>query len=101
MALSRDLREKVMKADPAFQPNKDFFRDMFNIGVGTVWQTCFILLAIYLVIRGWRNAIIVLVTLVVTCVILKKTWYNRLPPPSVVPAVDQESHQDETKAATH
>ena len=91
------VRDKVMKADPNFQPNKDFFRDMFNIGVGTVWQTCFILLAIYLVIRSWQNAIVTLVTLSITFVILKKTWYDRLPPPSVVPATDAEVHPEEAK----
>jgi SSS family solute:Na+ symporter len=95
------VRDKVMAADPTFQPNKDFFRDMFNIGVGTVWQTCFILLAIYLVIRSWSNAIVTLVILSVTFLILKKSWYDRLPPPSVVPATDPETHQEETKAAAH
>jgi len=86
------VRNKVMAEDPAFQPNKDFFRDMFNIGVGTVWQTSFILLAIYLVIRSWRNAIVTLVTLGITFIILKKTWYDRLPPPSPDPASDAELH---------
>lgn len=95
------VRDKVMAQDPAFQPNKDFFRDMFNIGIGTIWQTCFILLAIYLVIRSWRNAIIVFVTLGVTFLILKKTWYDRLPPPSVVPATDPETHAEESKIAAH
>jgi hypothetical protein len=95
------VRDKVMKADPTFQPNKDFFRDMFNIGVGTVWQTCFILLAIYLVIRSWSNAVVTLVILAVTFLILKKSWYDRLPPPSVVPATDPETQQEETGAAAH
>ena len=88
-----------MAEDPAFQPNKDFFRDMFNIGVGTVWQTCFILLAMYLVIRSWRNAVVTLVTLVITCFILKKTWYDRLPPPTVVPATDAETDPEGAKTA--
>ena len=35
--------------------NKDFFRDMFNIVVGTIWQTCFIVLAMFLVTRHFRN----------------------------------------------
>jgi solute:Na+ symporter, SSS family len=93
------VRDKVMQADPTFQPNQDFFRDMFNIGVGTVWQTCFILVAIYLVIRSWLNAIITLVVLAVTFIILKKTWYDRLPPPTPVPATDPETHPEEAKTA--
>ena len=94
------IREKVMNEDPAFQPNKDFFRDMFNIGVGTVWQTCFILMAMYLVTRNWRNTIICLMVLAVTFVILKKTWYDRLPPPSLEPAIDAEAHPGKASPAT-
>jgi Na+/proline symporter len=77
--------EKVVKEDPSFQRNKDFFRDMFNIVVGTIWQTCFIVLAMFLVTRHFRNALITLAVLVVTCFILKKTWYDRLPAPTPDP----------------
>jgi Na+/proline symporter len=73
------IREKVMQEDPGFQPNTHFFRDMFNIVVGTIWQTCFIVLAMFLVTRHFQNAAITLVVLVITCVILKKTWYDTLP----------------------
>jgi Na+/proline symporter len=76
---------KVVAADPAFQRNKDFFRDVFNIGVGTVWQTCFIVLAMFVVLRSFRNAAITLAVLIVTCIILKKTWYDRLPAPTPDP----------------
>jgi Na+/proline symporter len=73
---------KVVKEDPAFKRNKDFFRDMFNIVVGTIWQTCFIVLAMFLVTRRFRNVAITLVVLTITCFILKKTWYDRLPAPT-------------------
>jgi Na+/proline symporter len=73
---------KIVAKDPSFQRNKDFYRDMGNILVGTVWQTCFIVLAMFLVLRSFRNAAITLGVLVVTCIILKKTWYDRLPAPT-------------------
>jgi solute:Na+ symporter, SSS family len=76
------IHAKVVAEDPSFQRNKDFFRDMSNIGVGTVWQCCFILLAMYLVTRSFQNALITFVVLVVTCVILKKNWYDKLPAPT-------------------
>ena len=76
------VHRKIVAADPTFQRNKDFYRDMFNIAVGTVWQTCFIVLAMFLVLRSFRNAAITLAVLVVTCVILKKNWYDRLPAPT-------------------
>jgi SSS family solute:Na+ symporter len=79
------VQEKVMKEDPAFVRNKDFPRDMFNIVVGTVWQCCFILLAMYLVTRSFRNALITFVLLGVTCFILKKSWYDHLPQPTRQP----------------
>jgi Na+/proline symporter len=95
------IRDKVMKEDPGFQRNKDFFRDMFNIGVGTVWQTCFIVLAMFLVTRHFRNVAITLAVLVGTCLILKKTWYDRLPAPTPDPdPVPDLQGQPETGAAT-
>ncbi len=79
---------KVMKEDPTFVPNRNFMRDMFNIVVGTIWQCCFILLAMYLVTRRFLNALIVLALGVVTSLILKKNWYDRLPLPEPAPATD-------------
>jgi SSS family solute:Na+ symporter len=76
---------KVVAEDPSFQRNKDFFRDMFNIVIGTIWQTCFIVLAMFLVLRSFRNAAITLVVLVITSIILKKNWYDRLPAPTPDP----------------
>jgi hypothetical protein len=73
---------KVVKEDPSFQRNKDFYRDMFNIVIGTIWQTCFIVLAMFLVTRHFQNALITLVVLAITCVILKFNWYDKLPPPT-------------------
>jgi Na+/proline symporter len=89
------IREKVMREDPGFQRNKDFFRDMFNIIIGTIWQTCFIVLAMFLVTRHFQNAVITFVVLVITCFILKKTWYDRLPPPSPEPATESEPQHKE------
>jgi Na+/proline symporter len=86
------IHRKVVQEDPSFQRNKDFFRDMFNIGIGTVWQTCFIVLAMFLVLRSFRNAAITFVVLVVTCFILKKTWYDRLPAPTPDPVPEMEGN---------
>jgi Na+/H+ antiporter NhaD/arsenite permease-like protein len=76
----------VVKEDPTFTRNRDFLRDMFNIVVGTAWQCCFILLAMYLVVRSFRNALITLAVGAVTSFILKKNWYDRLPKPEPAPA---------------
>ena len=91
--------EKVLKEDPGFQRNKDFFRDMFNILVGTVWQTCFIVLAMFLVTRHFLNVLITLVVLAVTCVILKKNWYDKLPAPTPDAAPEPQSRPGEAAPA--
>ncbi|NLZ05765.1 MAG: Na+:solute symporter [Phycisphaerae bacterium] len=74
------IRAKVMAEDPTFRPNKDFRRDLFNIVIGTIWQTTFVILPICLVIRESKGIVIALVVLVVTSVVLKKSWYDHLPP---------------------
>ena len=90
---------KVVKEDPGFKRNPDFFRDMFNIFVGTIWQTCFIVLAMFLVTRHFKNFAITLVVLAITCLILKKTWYDRLPAPT--PDAAPEPPGQPEAAATH
>ena len=72
------IREKVMILDPAFQPNRDFFLDMFNVAVGIVWQVSLVALPIYLVIRQFDRVAISAAIILVTSLILKFTWYDRL-----------------------
>ena len=72
------IRRKVLAMDPAFQENRNFGRDMFNVVVGTVWQTSLVLLPMYVVLLNWRAAGIVAGVIVVTSAILKKTWYDLL-----------------------
>ena len=64
--------------DPEFQPNRDFGLDVFNVIVGVIWQTSFVALPIYVVIRQWHEVMICLAIIAVTSAILKRTWYDRL-----------------------
>jgi hypothetical protein len=95
------IRDQVMKEDPTFQRNKDLFRDMFNIVVCTIWQTCFIVLAMFLVTRQFRNSAITLVVLVVTSIILKFNWYDKLPPPTPDPVPDGRNQPGEAAPMAH
>jgi solute:Na+ symporter, SSS family len=72
------IREIVMRNQPDFKPNRDFKIDIFNVLVGIVWQTSFVALPIYVVIRHWNEAMICLAVIAVTSVILKRSWYDRL-----------------------
>jgi solute:Na+ symporter, SSS family len=72
------IRAAAMRDDPSFQPNRNFRRDAFNVVVGIIWQTAFVALPIYVVIREWRSAIVCTAVIVITSTILKFSWYDRL-----------------------
>jgi Na+/proline symporter len=74
----KPIRDLVVAEDPAFQPNRNFRRDMVNVVVGIVWQLCLTLLPLYLVMRQHLSLAVTAVILGVTCVILKRNWYDRL-----------------------
>jgi len=69
---------KVIKEDPSFKRNTNFFRDMFNSGVAIIWQIPMWVIPIYVVFRSWKALWISVLVLVVTTVILKYNWYDKL-----------------------
>lgn len=72
------VREKVLALNPSFAVNRSFRRDMFNVVVGTIWQTSLVLLPMYVVLLNWQSAGIAAGVVVVTSVVLKKSWYDTL-----------------------
>ena len=70
--------KKVLAEDPGFKRNKDFFRDMFNIVVGIVWQVSLVALPLYIVIQEFQRAAVTLAVTLGTSAILKFTWYDHL-----------------------
>lgn len=72
------IRAKVMAEDPSFRPNANFKRDTGNVAIGIVWQLCLTALPIYLVLKHWSWVGAIAATLVVTSVILKFSWYDKL-----------------------
>jgi Na+/proline symporter len=69
---------KVLAEDPSFKRNKDFFRDMFNIAVGIVWQVSLVALPLYIVIREWDRVAMAAGSILLTSLILKFTWFDHL-----------------------
>jgi Na+/proline symporter len=69
---------KVRQEDPAFEPNRDFGRDLFNVLVGIAWQSSLVMIPIFLVIRKFEACLTALAVTVVGSVILKFTWYDNL-----------------------
>ncbi|MGA2649178.1 MAG: sodium:solute symporter family protein [Terracidiphilus sp.] len=69
---------KVLAEDPSFKRNKDFFRDVFNVAVGIVWQVSLVALPLYIVIREWDRVAMAAGSIAVTSLILKFTWFDHL-----------------------
>ncbi len=76
----KPIVEKCRADDAGFEGNRDFGRDMFNVGVGLVWQTAMVAAPIYLVIQHWNEFAISMGVFSVTSLILKFTWYDHLGP---------------------
>jgi SSS family solute:Na+ symporter len=74
----KPIYQKVKADDPSFERNKDFWRDMFNVVVGITWQLSLVAFPIYLVLRDWKPFTIAFSIMVVTSVILKFSWWNKL-----------------------
>jgi SSS family solute:Na+ symporter len=73
------IRRRAQEFYPDLEPNRDFAYDAFNVLVGIVWQTSFVALPIYVVIQHWHEATICVSLIAVTSMILKRTWFDRLP----------------------
>lgn len=74
----KPVHQKVVAEDPAFQPNKRFGLDMFNVVLGIIAQLCLTLLPMYIVLSRQLPLIITLVLITIIVLILKKTWWDKL-----------------------
>jgi len=75
----KPIHDKVVAEDPSFEGNRDFWRDMFNIVVGTIGQTALVIFPIYIVLKKMLPMGISLVIIAVCFIIMKRTWWDRLP----------------------
>jgi len=75
----KPIHDKVVAEDPSFERNQDFWRDMFNVVVGTVGQTALMIFPIYIVLKKVLPLGISLAIIVVIFIIMKRTWWDRLP----------------------
>lgn len=74
----KPVYEKVRLDDPDFQRNRDFGRDCFNVVIGLIWQITLVALPMYIVIKEPSGIIYTGIVLVITSVILKKNWLDKL-----------------------
>jgi hypothetical protein len=64
--------------DESFAKNKDFSSDMVNCAIGIVWQSSMIVLPIFLLIRDYPKTLVSLLVFLVTSIILKYTWLDKV-----------------------
>ncbi len=69
---------KIKETDPEFKRNTNFSRDMLNSLVGIIWQMSLTVMPIFLVIREYTNMWIGVVVFVITSLILKFNWFDKL-----------------------
>ncbi|MBN1952889.1 MAG: Na+:solute symporter [Bacteroidales bacterium] len=74
----KPIHEKVLAEDPGFERNRNFGRDMFNVGLGTVAQTALVAAPVFLVISQFYAMAAALTIVLVIAIIMKKTWWNKL-----------------------
>lgn len=74
----KPIYDKVKLENPDFQRNTDFGRDCFNIFIGLIWQISLIALPMYIVIKQTSGIIYGIVALIITSVILKINWLDKL-----------------------
>ncbi len=72
------IKREVMAEDPSFIQNKDFKRDVFNIITGIIWQMAQVVIPIYFMIRENTLLAIWSVILIITTIMLKKFWWDKL-----------------------
>ncbi len=70
--------DKALKIYPNLTKNKDLARDSVNVLVGIVWQMTLVIAPVYLVVRHYNGLIISLVLFVVTSLVLKFNWLDKI-----------------------
>jgi SSS family solute:Na+ symporter len=73
-----EIRRAAEQADPAFRPNRDAWRDGFNVVVGMAAQMTLVTIPLYMILREWRGFWISALLLAGSCAVLKRTWLDPL-----------------------
>lgn len=72
------IKKKVEQRFPEFKCDANPRRDIFNVVIGIIWQTTLLAAPMYLVIKEYKYLVITLIITLITSIILKFTWWNKL-----------------------
>ena len=75
----KPIHDKVVAEDASFERNSGFRKDMFNVVIGIIWQTALVVFPSYLVLMEVVPILVSVAIAVICSIILKKTWYDKLP----------------------
>ena len=76
----KPILNKIQSSDANVRKNDNFYRDMFNIFIGMVWQINMVLIPIYLLVYEYTAFTVSLILVIGTTLILKKNWYDKIDP---------------------
>jgi len=85
----KPVYENLVRKSPNLQKNTNFRRDAFNVGIGIIWQLNLMVIPICIVIRQYDTLLISVAVLVITSIIMKFTWYDKLGPGEMYVAEDR------------
>ncbi|WP_165734220.1 MULTISPECIES: sodium:solute symporter family protein [unclassified Polaribacter] len=74
----KPVLKELKKENHKIEKNSEFWSDMLNCAIGIVWQSSMIVLPIYFLIRDYPKAFISLGVFLVTSIILKFTWLDKV-----------------------
>lgn len=74
----KPIADKAVEKYPFIEKNKNSKRDMFNVTIGIIWQSCLTVIPMFLVVRNYWGLGISLILLAISSLILYKSWYKPL-----------------------
>lgn len=72
------IYKELHNEDSTIKKNTNLSNDMLNCGIGIIWQSSMIVTPIYFVIRDYPKGLIALSAFVITSLILKYTWLDKV-----------------------
>lgn len=74
----KPVHNNLLNEGTLIKKNNDFGLDMFNVLIGVIAQTAFVILPMYLIFRQTTPMYITLVVIIICVILLKKYWWNSL-----------------------
>jgi Na+/proline symporter len=74
----KPVLKELKNENSPIEKNSEFWSDMLNCAIGIIWQSSMIVLPIYFIIRDYPKAFISLGVFLVTSIILKYTWLDKV-----------------------